>query len=74
MIDSIKKLKTGIGKGFQDLQGRRVPEQRHPNAPMMTTIRTRNPRRLKKRPRMRFFPPTKKSKAPMRTKDPATRK
>jgi len=31
---------------------------------MMTTIRTRNPRRLKKRPRMRFFPPTKKSKAP----------
>ena len=41
---------------------------------MMTTIRTRNPRRLKKRPKMRFFPPTKKSKAPTWTKDPVTSK
>ena len=41
---------------------------------MMTTIRTRNPRRLKKLPRMRFFPPTKKSKAPTWTKDPVTSK
>ena len=41
---------------------------------MMTTIRTRNPRGLKKRPRMRFFPPTKKSKAPTWTKDPVTSK
>ena len=38
---------------------------------MMMTIRTRNPRRLEKRPRMRFFPSTKKSKAPTGTKDPA---
>ena len=41
---------------------------------MMTTIRTRNPRGLKKRPRMRFFPPMKKSKAPTWTKDPVTSK
>ena len=40
----------------------------------MTTIRTTNPRRLKKRPRMRYFPPTKKSKAATWTKDPVMSK